>query len=336
LTDLQFDVVGIGNAIVDILSQTEDEFLRRQAIHKGTMTLVDAKRAEELFEKMGPATTVSGGSAANTVAGLAALGGKAAYIGKVHDDQMGAVFGHDMKALKVHFRTPPSTEGTPTACCMIFVTPDGQRTMNTFLGASTELTEADINEEVIAASKVTYLEGYLFDKDTAMQAFYKAAEFAHKHGRKVAFALSDPFCVNRHREKFLAFIKTVDIVFANESELLALYQKNRFEEVLDALEKDCPLGIVTRSEHGSVIMNEGQRYKVAVEKVDRVIDSTGAGDLYAAGFLFSYTQGYDLPSCGKIASICAAEAVTHMGPRPQVNLRKHVESKIGPLQLSRF
>jgi sugar/nucleoside kinase (ribokinase family) len=332
LTDTQFDVAGIGNAIVDILAQAEEDFLRREGIRKGVMTLVDADRAKKLYEKMGPATTVSGGSAANTIAGLANLGGKCAFIGKVHDDQMGAVFQHDMKALKVHFRAPPSTQGAPTACCIILVTPDGQRSMNTYLGASTDLSEEDIDENVIAASKVTYLEGYLFDKEPAMKAFHAAAYIAHKNGRKVALTLSDPFCVDRHRDDFKALLnKGVDILFANESEILALYQVNKFDDVVVQLGKDCPLAIVTRSELGSIIIEGPDTTKIPVEKVETVVDSTGAGDLYAAGFLYGYTQSMPLPHCGRMAAICAAEVITHMGPRPQTSLKRLVQKKAGLL-----
>lgn len=330
MPEIRFDVAGIGNAIVDILSQAEDEFLRREGIRKGAMTLIDAQRAEELFEKMGPATTVSGGSAANTVAGIAGLGGRAAYIGRVHDDQLGAVFSHDMKALKIHYRTAPAARGAPTACCIILVTPDGQRSMNTFLGASTDFSPEDLDEDTIAAAQVTYLEGYLFDKPPAMEAFYQSLRLAHKHQRKVALSLSDAFCVDRHRAEFHALLKEgVDILFANESEAMALYQTNTLDEALPQLAKDCPLIVVTRSEKGALILEGGKTISIAAEPVAKVIDTTGAGDSFAAGFLYGFTHGLGLPICGRIAAICAAEIIGHLGPRPQTNLKKLLTEKLG-------
>lgn len=323
MADARFDVLGIGNAIVDILSQCEDTFLVNEQIAKGAMTLIEEDRAEELFEKMGPATTVSGGSAANTAAGVASLGGRAAYIGKIHDDQLGAVFAHDMKALKIHYATPPERHGRPTACCMIFITPDGQRSMNTFLGASTDLGEDSIDETVVRDSLVTYLEGYLFDKPAAKEAFYKASEYAHAHGRKVALTLSDSFCVNRHRADFQKLVaEKVNILFANEAEACALYEKNSLEEVLPLLCKSCEIVAVTRSEKGSLVLKDGVVTHVDAAPVHRVVDTTGAGDLYAAGFLYGYTQGRDMLACGRIASIAAAEVIGHIGPRPQTHLKK--------------
>ncbi|MBY0428429.1 MAG: adenosine kinase, partial [Alphaproteobacteria bacterium] len=321
---------GIGNAIVDIIAQAEDDFLRREDIHKGSMTLIDADRAKQLFEKMGPTTTVSGGSAANTVAGIAGLGGKAAYIGKVFKDHLGGGFAHDMKALGIHYPTPAAETGAPTACCIILVTPDGQRSMNTFLGASTDFSVGDVDEASIAASQVVYLEGYLFDKPPAKEAFYQAVRLAKKHGRKVALSLSDGFCVDRHRADFHSLLKEgVDILFANEVEATALFQKNSLEESLASIAAAAPIAVVTRSEKGALVLSKGQTYKVAIEPVAKVVDTTGAGDSYAAGFLYGLTHGFDLPACGRIAAICAAEIISHIGPRPQTNLKKLLESKMG-------
>jgi sugar/nucleoside kinase (ribokinase family) len=330
MAEVKYDVVGIGNAIVDILAQTEDEFLRREDIRKGSMTLIDADRANSLYEKIGPTTTVSGGSAANTIAGIAGLGGKAAYIGKVFNDPLGAGFAHDMKALKIHYPTPPATTGAPTASCIILVTSDGQRSMSTFLGASTDFSTSDVDEAVIAAAQVTYLEGYLFDKPPAMEAFYLSVKLAHQHGRKVALSLSDAFCVDRHRGAFQDLLKQgVDILFANENEAMALFQKNNLEDALPELMKRCPLVVVTRGEKGAIILHDSKSITVNAEPVAKVVDTTGAGDSYAAGFLYGLTHGLELPVCGRIASICAAEVISHLGPRPQTNLQKLVESKLG-------
>lgn len=329
---LKYDVVGIGNAIVDILAQAEDDFLRREDIRKGSMTLIDAARAADLFDKMGPTTTVSGGSAANTVAGIAGLGGKAAYIGRVNNDQLGAGFAHDMKALDIHYPTKAASGGAPTACCIIMVTPDGQRSMNTFLGASTDFSASDVDEDSIASSQVTYLEGYLFDKPPAKEAFYQAVKLAHKHNRKVALSLSDGFCVDRHRADFHALLKQgVDILFANEVEATALYEKNSLDEVLPLIAADCPLVVITRGEKGAYILSGGKTTIVHAEPVAKVVDTTGAGDSFAAGFLYGITHGNNLPECGRIASICAAEVISHLGPRPQTNLQKLVEGKMGAL-----
>ena len=329
MSETKYDVVGIGNAIVDIIAQSEDEFLRRESIHKGSMTLIDADRAKQLFEKMGPTTTVSGGSVANTAAGIAGLGGKAAYIGKVFKDHLGAGFAHDMKALGIHYPTIAAETGAPTACCIILVTPDGQRSMNTFLGASTDFSVGDVDEATIAASQIVYLEGYLFDKPPAQEAFYHAVKLAKKHNRKVALSLSDGFCVDRHRADFHALLKEgVDILFANEVEATALYQKNSLEELLVLAAADCPIVAITRSEKGSMILSQGKTFKVAAEPVAKVVDTTGAGDASTAGFLYGLTHDFDLPSCGRVAAICAAEVISHIGPRPQTNLKKLLESKM--------
>ncbi len=330
MSEPKYDVVGIGNAIVDIIAQCEDEFLRREDIHKGGMTLIDADRAKHLYEKIGSTTMVSGGSAANTIAGIASLGGKAAYFGRVFKDDLGAGFTRDMKSLGIHYPTPPAATGLSTASCIILVTPDGQRSMNTFLGASTDFSLSDVDEDTIAASQIVYLEGYLFDKPPAKEAFYQAVRLAKKHGRKVALSLSDGFCVDRHRTDFHALLKEgVDILFANEVEATALYQKNSLEEAMPSIAAACPTTVVTRSEKGAVILSANKTHTVYAEPVAKVVDTTGAGDSYAAGFLYGITHGYDLPDCGRIASICAAEVISHIGPRPQTDLKQLLTSKMG-------
>ena len=317
-----FDVVGIGNAIVDVLAKADDAFLKRQGLAKGTMALIDAARAEALYAEMGEGIEASGGSAANTIAGLASLGGKGAYVGKLRDDELGAIFAHDLKSLGVIFKTPPLTSGPPTARCLILVTPDAQRTMNTFLGACVELGPEDIDAELISAAQVTYLEGYLFDPPRAMEAFRKAAELAHKSGRKVALSLSDPFCVGRHRADFLELIdKHVDVLFANEREITSLYQTEHFELAAEAVRGHCEIAVLTRSERGSSIVTAKAMLHVAPASVARVVDSTGAGDLYAAGFLYGLTHGRDLETCGKLGSLCAGEVIGHFGARPETSLK---------------
>ena len=317
-----FDVVGIGNAIVDVLAKADDAFLKRQGLAKGTMALIDAARAEALYAEMGEGIEASGGSAANTIAGLASLGGKGAYVGKLRDDELGAIFAHDLKSLGVIFKTPPLTSGPSTARCLILVTPDAQRTMNTFLGACVELGPEDIDAELISAAQVTYLEGYLFDPPRAMEAFRKAAELAHKSGRKVALSLSDPFCVGRHRADFLELIdKHVDVLFANEREITSLYQTEHFELAAEAVRGHCEIAVLTRSERGSSIVTAKAMLHVAPASVARVVDSTGAGDLYAAGFLYGLTHGRDLETCGKLGSLCAGEVIGHFGARPETSLK---------------
>ncbi|HYM01384.1 MAG TPA: adenosine kinase [Stellaceae bacterium] len=324
-----FDVVGIGNAIVDVIAQADDAFLARQALVKGTMALVDAERAEALYAQMGPGIEMSGGSAGNTMAGIASLGGKGAYIGRVRDDELGHVFGHDIRAIGVHYDTPVSTSGAPTARCLIMVTPDAHRTMCTFLGACVELGPDDIPPELIAAAQVTYLEGYLFDPPRAQDAFRKAAEIAHASGRKVALSLSDPFCVDRHRVEFRTLIAGhVDILFANQSEICALFETTDFDEAVRAVRGQCDVAALTRSEHGSVIVTATQTVKAEAEKIPHLVDTTGAGDLYASGFLHGLTRGRDLAACGRLGSLCAAEIIGHFGARPEVSL-KDLASKAG-------
>ncbi len=322
MTASSYDVVGIGNAIVDVLAKADDAFIASQGLAKGTMALVDAARAEALYAKMGEGIEASGGSAANTIAGLASLGGKGAYIGKLQDDQLGRIFAHDLASLGVAFKTPPLKNGPPTARCLILVSPDAQRTMNTFLGACVELGPEDVDAELIAAAKVTYLEGYLFDPPRAMEAFRKAARIAHKSSRKVALSLSDPFCVGRHRAEFLDLVKShIDVLFANEHEICSLYETEHFEQAAQAVRGHCEIAVLTRSERGSNIVTSKEMLHVAPAPVARVVDTTGAGDLYAAGFLYGLTHGRDLGTCGKLGSLCAGEVIGHFGARPETSLK---------------
>jgi sugar/nucleoside kinase (ribokinase family) len=316
-----YDVVGIGSAIVDIIARCDDDFIRRQGLQKGTMRLIDTAEADRLYSEMGPAVETSGGTVPNTCAGLASFGGKAAFIGKVARDQMGEVFAHDIRAVGVTFTTPPAENSAPTGRCLILVTPDGERTMNTFLGAATELTSGELDPVLIASGKVLYLEGYTFDQPQAKQAFYEAADVARAAGTTVALSLSDPFCVDRHRADFLNFIRrSVDLVFANESEALSLYETADFDAACRALSADCKLAAVTRGAKGSVILSRGETVVVAAAPVEHVVDTTGAGDLYASGFLFGHAHGMDLSACGGLGSIAAAEVIGHIGPRPVVSL----------------
>jgi sugar/nucleoside kinase (ribokinase family) len=318
-------VVAVGNALVDVLTQTTDAFIKEQhkkyGMEKGAMTLIDEVRAVELYSQMGPGLESSGGSAGNTMAGFASFGGRGGFIGKVADDTLGKVFQHDIRSLGVKFETTPLALGAPTGRCLILVTPDAHRTMNTFLGASVELGPDDIDESLIASAQVTYLEGYLFDRDQAKQAFETAAEFAHKAGRRVALTLSDPFCVDRHRADFAELVENhIDILFANEQEIKSLYEENDFEKALASISGNCEIAVVTRSEKGAVIMAKGQRIEVPAEPVEKVLDTTGAGDQFAAGFLYGLTEGMPLGRCGRLGAIAAAEVISHIGPRPLVRL----------------
>jgi sugar/nucleoside kinase (ribokinase family) len=322
------DLVGIGNAIVDVLSKTGDDFLARNKLNKGTMTLIEADQAEALYAKMGPGLEVSGGSAANTVAAFASMNGKAGYIGKVANDQLGNVFRHDIRATGVSFDTAALQDGPPTARCLILITPDAQRTMCTFLGACVWIAPSDLDEEMIKNAKVTYLEGYLFDRPRAKQTFRKASELARAGGKKVALSLSDPFCVDRHRDEFLDLVKSgVDILFANEAELLSLYKAESFEAAINHARDTCALSIVTRSAKGSLIITPTEQIEVKAEPVVQVVDTTGAGDMYAAGFLYGFTRGKPLSDCGRAASIVAAEVISHVGARPQIDLAKLLKEK---------
>jgi sugar/nucleoside kinase (ribokinase family) len=329
MTDPSLDVVGVGNAIVDVLTQADDALLDRLGLAKGAMTLIDAARADELYRQMGAGIEVSGGSAANTLAGIASLGGRGAYIGKVRDDQLGTVFDHDIRAAGVDYRSRPVTSGPSTARCLIFVTPDAQRTMQTFLGVSVELGPDDIDPEAIGQAAITYLEGYLFDKEPAKEAFVKAAEIAHAAGRKVALSLSDPFCVDRHRAAFLHLAEGhIDILFANEAEITSLYQVENFDHAVAKVRGHCETAVLTRGADGSVIVTADEFISVAAEPVAQVVDTTGAGDLFAAGVLHGITQGYELAQCGRIGGIAAAEIISHYGARPETPLAPLIAAKL--------
>ncbi|WP_412050931.1 adenosine kinase [Hoeflea sp. Naph1] len=318
----RFDVLCIGNAIVDIIARCDEGFLVDNSIIKGAMNLIDTERAELLYAAMGPAIEASGGSAGNTAAGIASFGGRAAYFGKVAEDQLGKIYSHDIRAQGVHFATRPLESTPPTARSMIFVTPDGERSMNTYLGACVELGPEDIEADVVADAKVTYFEGYLWDPPRAKDAIRLAAEIAHKHGREMSMTLSDPFCVGRYRAEFLELMRsgTIDIVFANADEAMSLYETDDFETAVQKLGKDCKLAVITRSEHGSVINTGQERIDIAAIAIDEVVDTTGAGDLYAAGFLHGYASGLPLEICGKLGSLAAGLVIQQIGPRPQLSL----------------
>jgi sugar/nucleoside kinase (ribokinase family) len=315
------DVVGIGNAIVDVIAHADERFLAEQDLAKGAMTLIDADRADQLYRQIGPAIESSGGSAGNTMAGIASLGGAGGYIGKVRDDLLGEVFRHDITAIGVRFDTPAATSGPGTARCLVLVTSDGQRTMGTYLGACVDLGPEDIDVALVGAARVTYLEGYLFDPPRAQQAFRAAAAIAHGAGRQVALSLSDPFCVGRHRAAFRELVAgDVDILFANEAEICSLYETDDFAAAAAAVRGHVAVAALTRSAEGSVILAGGNSHTIAAAPVPRVVDTTGAGDLYAAGFLYGLTRGLALPTCGAIGSLCAAEIISHVGARPEVAL----------------
>lgn len=315
------DVVGIGNALVDVISQESDELITALGLAKGAMTLIEEDDATALYERMGPGVEISGGSGANTMVGIAALGGRAQYIGKVRDDQLGAVFGHDLRATGVIYEVPPAQSGPGTGRCLIMVTPDAQRTMNTYLGASVAFEPGDVDESVIRAARVLYLEGYLFDRPAAQEAFRQAARIAHDAGALVAVTLSDPFCVERHRQAFLELVEShVDLVFANELEALSLYETDDLDEVARRFAEHSAVAAVTRSEKGSVVIAGEDRIVVPALPVERVVDTTGAGDLYAAGFLYGYSRGHDLRRCAELGSVLAAEVISHIGARPEADL----------------
>jgi adenosine kinase len=323
MTASRYDVLGIGNAIVDVIARAEDDFLVAQGMHKGTMALIDEARAKAIYDAMGPATESSGGSAANTIAGVASFGARAAFVGKVRDDELGRAFAHDIRSIKVAFDTKPATSGPSTARCYIMVTPDGERTMNTYLGAAQDLRPSDIDEGQIAAAEVVYLEGYLWDPPQAKEAFIKASEIAHKNGRRVALTLSDAFCVDRYRGEFLDLIRkgTVDIVFANEHELRSLYETADFAVASMALQKDSQLAVVTRSEKGCVVVTPDRIEAVPAAPIEQVADVTGAGDLFAAGFLVGLARGKDHKTAARLGGLAAAEDIQHIGARPAVSLK---------------
>ena len=319
----EFDVVGIGNALVDVIAHADDAFIHRESLVKGSMTLIETERAVSLYTALGSAVEMSGGSAANTMCGIASLGGRAAYIGKVSDDDLGLVFGHDLRAVGVAFRPGVPEADMPTGRCIIVVTPDAQRTMNTYLGVSSLLCVPDVDLATVAAGRVLYMEGYLFDRPEAKQAFRRAAQVAHEHDRMVSLTLSDSFCVDRHRDDFRALVADeVDILFGNEDELMSLYQVETFDDAVSAVRRDCSLAAITRGSLGCVIVTSGDVIHVSAEPVQHVLDTTGAGDLFASGFLFGYTHDRDLAECARLGSIAAAEVISHVGPRPLVELRR--------------
>ena len=316
-----FNVVAIGNAIVDVIVQTNDDFLLDNKIEKGVMTLIGADEAAALYEKVITALETSGGSAANTIAGLVSMGGSGAFIGKVRDDELGKIFRRDIQSLGVRFDTPPATGGAGTARCLVLVTDDADRTMNTFLGACVGLAAKDVDADLIRAAQVTYLEGYLWDPEDAKEAFRKAMEVAHSAGRLVALTLSDPFCVDRHRAEFVQLVKGgVDILFANEQEIISLYEAKNLEEAVHQVQMNCKVAALTLGARGSMVVSGNQVYTVEAAPVEQVVDTTGAGDLYAAGFLFGYTAGLDHATCGSYGAQAAAEIISHYGARPKVRL----------------
>lgn len=318
---ISLDALTIGNALVDVLATVDEGFLVRENIVKGSMNLVDIKRSKHLHSLVNSRTEMSGGSAANTAYGLASLGGKAGFIGKISADRLGESFSHDLDTVGVRFFPGVTCETEDTGRCLIVVTPDGNRTMNTFLGAASLLDAADISKTAVQSAAVVFLEGYLFDKDAAKEAFRTAAEYAHAAGRKVALTLSDSFCVDRHRADFLSLVKNdIDILFSNEDELKALYQVDSINDGLHQLRDNCEFAAVTRNEHGSVVIDGDEVVIIDAEPVDSVVDATGAGDMYAAGFLYGFVRGKPIEQCGKIGSIVASEVITHMGPRPLVPL----------------
>ena len=320
-TDTLYDVLGIGNAIVDVLAHADDQFINELDIVKGSMTLIDEETAEKVYGRMGPGIECSGGSAANTIAALASLGGRGAYVGKVRDDQLGEVFRHDISALGIAFETAPGTDGASTARCMIHVTPDAERTMQTYLGACVSLGPDDIDEDMIAAAKVTYMEGYLWDPENAKQAFLKASKAAKAAGRMVSLSLSDPFCVDRHRAEFLDLVENhVDVLFANEEEIMSLYQVETFDEAMQEVRAHCAIAALTRSEKGSVVVAGDEVHIVDAEAIEKVADTTGAGDAYAAGFLYGLTHDHPLDVCALLGGIAAAEIISHVGARPDTSL----------------
>jgi sugar/nucleoside kinase (ribokinase family) len=320
---VQYDVLGIGNAIFDILVQADDAFLAAHGMTKGSMALIDEARATAVYQAMGPATEMSGGSAANTIVGVADFGARAAYVGKVKDDQIGQLYTHDIRAAKVAYATAPAKNGPATGCSYILVTPDGERTMNTYLGAAQDLTPADIDPQQIAAASIVYLEGYLWDPKNAKDAFVKASQIAHDNKRTVALTLSDAFCVGRYRDEFLGLMRnnTVDVVFANEAELASLYQTEDFDAALAQLRKDVALGVVTRSEKGCVVADKAGVTAVPAFPVTKVTDTTGAGDLFAAGFLVGMVRGVGHHESGRLGALAAAEVIQHIGARPQTSLK---------------
>ncbi|MBP0115541.1 MULTISPECIES: adenosine kinase [Bradyrhizobium] len=329
MADVKYDVLGIGNALFDVLVRTDEAFLAKHGMTKGSMSLIDEARAAAIYKDMGPATEVSGGSAANTIVGIASLGARAAYVGKVKDDQIGNLYVHDIRAAGVAFNTPAAKDGPATGCSYILVTGDGERTMNTYLGAAQDLSPADIDPAEIAGAAIVYLEGYLWDPKNAKDAFVKAAKIAHDAKRKVALTLSDSFCVDRYRDEFLSLMRngTVDIVFANESELHSLYMTSDFDTALKQLRNDVNLGVVTRSEKGCMVVSSEDAIAAPASPVDKVVDTTGAGDLFAAGFLYGLARNFGYKQCGELGALAAAEVIQHIGARPLVSLKELAQQR---------
>ena len=329
MSNTRFDVTGIGNAIVDVLAKTDDAFLTTHGLPKGAMTLIDGDAAERLYKEMGNPVEQSGGSAANTIAGLASLGGACAFVGKVRDDTLGDSFRDAIRGMGVTFDTPAATDSAPTARCLIFVTPDAQRTMQTYLGACVELGTRDIVPDVIENSSITYLEGYLWDPEAAKEAFIRAATIAHEAGNRVSLSLSDPFCVDRHRSDFLNLLEGhVDILFANEEEIMSLYEVDDFDDALQYVRGHCEIAALTRSEKGSVVVSGEEVHVIDAAPVEQVVDTTGAGDAYAAGFLYGITHHLDLHDAARIGGVAAAEVISHMGARPAEPLGSLIEHKL--------
>lgn len=328
--DAALDVVGIGNALVDVLSHEDDELVERLGVPKGGMTLIDEGRANELYALMGPAVEISGGSAANTIVGVASFGARAQYLGKVRDDVLGKVFAHDIRATGVRYQTAMAPDGPSTGCCLILVTPDAQRTMNTYLGASVHFGPDDVDPDVVASASVLYLEGYLFDPPEAQEAFRVAARYAHEAGRTVSATLSDSFCVERHREAFLDLVEHhVDLLFANEAEITALYRTDSFDEAVEGVRRHGAMAALTRSERGSVVVTPDAVVEVPAHPVEELVDTTGAGDLYASGFLFGHSRGLPAATCGALGSLAAAEVISHLGARPEADLAELAAPLLG-------
>ncbi len=328
MSDTRYDIIGIGNAIVDIIGRCDDDFLKKHDAPKGHMRLVDAATIASLYADMGPAIEISGGSAANTLVGISSFGGTGAFIGKVAGDEFGKIFAHDIRAAGVGFNSKAVNGKDPTSRSLILVTPDGERTMNTFLGISTDIDDGEVDPAAIKAAKIVYLEGYLFDRPDAKAAFRQAVDIAKSAGRKVALSLSDGFCVGRHRTEFIELINNgIDILFANEDEIKSLYETSDFEEAAKRTLADTDLAALTRSAKGSLVMSKGERIEIPVDPVDEVVDTTGAGDLYAAGFLYGVASGKDLATAGRLGSIAAAEIISHMGARPEVDLGELARAK---------
>jgi len=329
MSDADFDVLGIGNALVDVITSVDDDFVTAHGFPRGATTMVDLDRADAIYADLPPAQEISGGSCANTIAGLASFGANVAFIGRVRDDQLGKVYTHDLRSLGVHFDVPPATTGPPTGRCLVMVMPDAHRTQCTYLGASTFIGPEDVDPEVVARAHVTYLEGYLWDQPPAKEAIRKAATAARGAGRQVALTLSDPFCVDRHRDEFRDLVADeIDVLFANESEICSLYEVDDFDAALQQVRRHCRIGALTRGEHGSVVIAGDSVHVLEAEPVDRLVDTTGAGDQYAAGFLYGLTHGHDLDTCGRLGSMAAAEVISHYGARPAVSLAKLAEEVV--------